>query len=75
MMPVLPQLTSKLSLNVIVGILQLSVPVAIPVTDGSLAPVHSTVASAGTLILGGLVSTTVMVCTVVKSLPQASVAL
>jgi hypothetical protein len=54
---------------------QMSLPVAEPVTDGSVEPVkHSTVASGTSSIVGGVVSTTVIVCTQLEALPQASVA-
>jgi hypothetical protein len=53
---------------------QVSLPVAAPVAEGSVEAVHSTVTSGTSLMVGGVVSTTVMVCSLVAMLPQASVA-
>ena len=58
---VLPQPSALLSLDVTVTEPQVSLPVALPVPAGLVSPVHSTVASAGTLIEGAVVSTTVIV--------------
>ena len=58
---VLPQPGTELSLKVIATVPQMSEPVAMPVADGSVDIPHSTVASAGQLILGGVVSTTLMI--------------
>jgi hypothetical protein len=56
--PLLPQPGTNVSLNVTVASVHASVPVAIPVAAGSVAPVHSTVLSAGHVITGGTVSLT-----------------
>ena len=53
---------------------QLSVAVAVPVSVGSVTPSHSTVASAGQVISGGVVSTTVTVWVQLDALPHSSVA-
>src|SRR5439155_10576561 len=53
---------------------QVSLPVAVPVAVGSVEAVHSTVLLAGQLMVGAVVSTTVMVWSQVLLLPQASVA-
>src|SRR5687768_2175261 len=64
-----------LSVKVITGAgSQLSVAVALPVTLGSLGVLHWTVASAGQLITGAVVSTTLMVWTQELLLPAQSVA-
>src|SRR5258705_9099300 len=49
-------------------------PVAVPVALGAVEPVHSTVASGTSLIVGAVVSTMVMVWVDWSLLPQASVA-
>ena len=54
---------------------QLSAPVAIPVFAGEVSSSHSIVKSIGQVITGGVVSSTLIVCTQVLKLPQASVAL
>ena len=52
-----------LSVKVTIGAgSQLSVAVALPVTPGSVEVLHWTVAGAGQVITGAVVSTTVMVC-------------
>ena len=48
--------------------------VATPVSDGSLDWSHSTVTSGGHVRTGGVVSTTLITCTQLELLPQASVA-
>ena len=53
---------------------QLSVAVALPVALGSVEALQSTVVSAGQVILGAVVSTTLMVCAQLAVMPQASVA-
>src|SRR5204863_518587 len=53
---------------------QVSLPVAVPVALGAVEPVHSTMASGTSLIVGAVVSTMVMVCLQVAKLPQSSVA-
>ena len=58
---VLPHPVDTLSENVIVAVPQPSDPVAVPVPVGDVSPPHSTVASAGQVIEGGVVSTTVIV--------------
>src|SRR5204863_4131176 len=62
------------SLCVIVTVPHVSLPVAVPVALGAIEPVHSTMASGTSLIVGAVVSTMVMVCTQVATLPQSSVA-
>src|SRR5687768_3680307 len=58
----------------VTGLLQSSVAVAVPVLLGSVEAEQSIVVSAGQLITGGVVSVTLMVCTQLEELPQASVA-
>jgi len=58
---VLPQLAAETSLKVIATDPQVSAPVAEPVEAGSVDSVHSTIASAGTVNEGAVVSTTVIV--------------
>ena len=58
---VLPQAATVLSVNVIVVIPQVSVAVAVPVAEGSVLSVHSTVVSAGTVKTGAVVSSTEIV--------------
>src|ERR1043165_5045249 len=53
---------------------QVSVPVAEPLTATLVSAGHSRVLSAGQLIEGAVVSTTLMVCVQLAELPQASVA-
>ena len=53
---------------------QLSVAVASPVLVGSVDSSHSIVTSSGHVMVGGVVSTTVMIWTHSSVLPQASVA-
>jgi hypothetical protein len=62
------------SVKVTVAPLQLSVAVATPSADGSVAVAQETVTLAGQLITGGVLSTTVMVCAQLELLPLASVA-
>src|SRR5436190_2153704 len=62
------------SLCVIETVPQVSLPVAVPVALGSVEPLHSTMASGTSLIVGAVVSTMVMVCVDWAVLPQASVA-
>ena len=81
-LPVAPQRSLRASKSwVIVVALQLSVAEA-PARNaaksaGLPAPSHSTVMSAGAVMLGGVLSVTVMVCVhvVLAVLPQSSVAL
>ena len=54
--------------------LQSSEAVAEPVEPGSVEAAQSTVASGGQVMVGAAVSLTVMVCTQLAELPQASVA-
>ena len=56
-----PQAGAKESLKVIATVPQMSDPVAMPVSAGAVDIPHSTVASAGQVIEGGVVSTTVMI--------------
>src|SRR6266542_3843378 len=73
--PVLPHwLVCALSLWVMVTLPQVSLAVGLPVALGAVEPVHSTMASGTSLIVGGVVSTMVMVCVDCAVLPQASVA-
>src|SRR5437867_10510043 len=62
------------SLWVIVTVPQVSRPVAVPVALGAVEPLHSTMASGTSLIVGAVVSTMVMVWLDWAVLPQASVA-
>ena len=71
---VFPQPASLESLEVTVTLPQLSVPVADPVPAGLVSPVHSTVTSAGTTMLGAIVSTTLTVWAALAVLPQSSAA-
>ena len=71
---VLPQPGTLASLYVIATAPQLSVPVAEPVAAGLVSPVHSTVAAAGQVMVGAVVSTTEMVWSPDAELAQASVA-
>jgi len=59
--PVLPQAGAKESLEVIVTLPHVSLPVAVPVDAGLVSPPHSTVASPGQDMLGFVVSTIVIV--------------
>ena len=61
MVPVLPQAGSKLSLKVMFTPPQLSDPVAIPVASGEVDIPHSTVASGGHTMVGGVVSSIVII--------------
>src|SRR6185436_253062 len=73
--PVLPQASVwVLSLCVTVTVPQVSLAVGLPVAAGSVEPVHSTVASGTSLMVGAVVSTMVIVCVDWALLPQASVA-
>src|SRR5690606_282948 len=58
----------------VTGSVQLSVAVASPNTLGSISSSHSTVTLAGQAITGGVVSSTVIVCTQSLALPQSSTA-
>src|SRR5207247_11102624 len=60
------------SLWVIVTVPQVSPPVAVPVALGAVEPLHSTMASGTSLIVGAVVSTMVMVCVDWAVLPHAS---
>src|SRR5688572_4085518 len=62
------------SLCVIVTVPHVSLPVAVPVAPTSVEPVHSTMASGTSLIVGAVVSTIVMVWVDWAVLPHASVA-
>ena len=61
MVSLFPQPCTELSEKVIATVPQTSVPVALPVAVGDVSSPHSTVASAGHVITGGVVSTTVIV--------------
>jgi len=74
MVSVLPQPGSDVSLCVIATVPQVSVAVAWPVALGEVSAGHSRVTSGGQVIIGGVVSTTVMVWTQVEVLPHWSVA-
>jgi hypothetical protein len=68
-----PQLVTTASLNLIVTAPQPSTAVAAPVTFVLVSVAgHSSTTSAGQVITGGVVSTTVIVCTQLALLPQAS---
>jgi len=71
---VFPQVAVSTSLSVIVTLPQVSDPVATPVFAEDVSSVHSIVVSAGALIVGGVVSTTLIVCVPVVMLPHLSVA-
>ena len=58
---VLPQAATAVSVSVIAALPHVSLPVAVPVPAGLVSPVHSTVALGGTVRLGRVVSTTVIV--------------
>ncbi len=70
---VLPQAAVSTSDSVMVTVPQVSAPVATPVLAEDSSSVHSIVTSAGTLIVGSVVSTTVMVWSAFAVLPQLSV--
>jgi len=53
---------------------QASVAVAVPVLAGSVMASQSIVTSSGQLIIGGVLSSTKMVCTQLLELPQSSAA-
>ena len=61
MVPVLPQAGAKLSLKVMLTPPQLSDPVAMPVASGEVDMPHSTVASGGQTMVGGVVSSIVII--------------
>ena len=58
--------------QVITGVPQLSVAVTVPMFAAGTAVMHSTVMSAGQVIDGGVLSSTVSVCTQGAVLPQLS---
>src|SRR5690606_40188283 len=58
----------------VIGSVQLSVAVASPRDTGKVLSSHSTVTLAGQVITGGVVSSTVIVCTQSLALPQSSTA-
>jgi hypothetical protein len=60
---------------VIVTIPQLSEAVTAPVLNGGTSEAHCTVTLAGHVMVGGVLSSTKMVCRHVLELPQSSVAL
>src|SRR5439155_25109181 len=74
MVLVLPQPVTSVSVWLMAALPQVSLPVAVPVAVGSVEAVHSTVLLAGQLMVGAVVSTTVMVWSQVLLLSQASVA-
>src|SRR5215472_6178259 len=69
-----PQLFVTTSLYVMETALQPSVAVATPVLLVVVSAGHSSVRLVGAAMVGGVVSRTVMVCTALAALPQASVA-
>src|SRR5512137_1562204 len=69
---VLPQLLLTMSLKVMVTVLQASGAVAAPVTFVRVSPGHSSTRFAGNRSAGGVVSRTVIVCSALVALPQAS---
>src|SRR5437899_9238996 len=74
MTPVLPQSGAISLLCALPTAPHVSLPVAWPVPAGLVSPVHSTVLSDGTVRLGVVVSTTVIFCSALVALLQASVA-
>ena len=72
MISVPPQPGTELSVKVIAGVPQASVPVANPVDAGDVSSPHSTVTLAGHTITGGVVSTTVMNCEHASTFPHSS---
>src|SRR5260221_14408865 len=74
MVTVLLQAGAKLSVLATVVVPQVSEDVAVPVAAGLVSPVHSTVLLDGQVIVGGVVSTVVIVCVHVDLLPHWSVA-
>ena len=74
MVSVLPQPGAEESEKLTVASPHVSVAVAEPVAEGPVGSPHSTVASAGQVMTGGVVSTTVIVWTQEAVLPQSSVA-
>ena len=58
--------------QVITGVPQLSLAVTDEMSGAGTAVIHSTVMSVGQVIEGGVMSSTVMVCTHVAVLPQLS---
>ena len=61
--------------NVTVTAPQLSVAVTLEISGLGTFPEHCTVTGGGQVIVGGVLSLTVMICVQVALLPQASVAL
>src|SRR5690349_20103299 len=74
MVPAFPQPGGNVSLCVTPASPHMSLAVAVPVAVGLVSPVHSTVLSSGQVIVGGVVSTILIVCTQVASLSHESVA-
>jgi hypothetical protein len=72
--PLLAQAATKVSENAITTGPQPDVPVAMPVASGLVELPHSTVTSAGQVMLRAVGSTKAMLCTQLIELPQASVA-
>ena len=72
--PVLPQPGCHWSLCVIVTVPHVSTAEAEPFASTLVSAGHCSVTSGGQVISGGVVSTTVMVCTQVELLPDSSVA-
>src|SRR5210317_671607 len=69
---VFPQASVTTSLSEMVTEPQASEPVATPFEALDSSAAHSIVTSAGAVIVGGLVSTTVMVCTADAEFPHSS---
>jgi hypothetical protein len=71
--PVSPQSSTKVLTELMLTLLQLSLPVAVPRAPWSVASPHSTVASAGQSIEGAVVSTTAITWSQLVLLPHSSV--
>jgi hypothetical protein len=72
--PISHGLPASVSSKVTVTYAHVSLAVALPVFEGSASPMHSTEMSSGQSIVGGIVSTTVIVWETLEELPEASVA-
>ena len=71
---VLPHPATDASLEVIATLPQISLPVAVPFAAMLVSAGHSKVTSGGQLMNGGIVSTTVMICSQLTARPHSSVA-
>src|SRR5690242_14433904 len=68
-LPILPHAPTKLSVWLTVVVPHVSLAVAVPVAAGVVSPVHWTVLFVGHVMVGGVVSTVVIVCVQVLVLP------